>query len=99
MNELDLDNGKISIGISNAVDKDIKNAKQIKHTDLFSQWQGMYKNNELSVGARIVDHDKFSTHNTYNINWGKNIDNGVRLTAAFGKATNLPNHFQNNLNN
>jgi len=98
VNELDLDNGKISIGISNAVDKDIKNAKQIKHTDLFSQWQGMYKNNELSVGARIVDHDKFSTHNTYNINWGKNIDNGVRLTAAFGKATNLPNHYQNNLN-
>jgi len=98
VNELDLENGKISVGVSNTIDKDVANAKQIKHTDLFSQWQGIYKDNELSIGARIVDHDKFSKHNTYNINWGKNIDNGARLTASFGKATNLPNHYQNNLN-
>ena len=98
VNELDLENGKISVGMSNTIDKDVANAKQIKHTDLFSQWQGIYKDNELSIGARIVDHDKFSKHNTYNINWGKNIDNGAKLTASFGKATNLPNHYQNNLN-
>ncbi len=98
VNELDLENGKISVGMSNTIDKDVANAKQIKHTDLFSQWQGIYKDSELSIGARIVDHDKFSKHNTYNINWGINIDNGAKLTASFGKATNLPNHYQNNLN-
>jgi vitamin B12 transporter len=98
VNELELDNGKLSIGASNTVDKDVKNSKQIKHTDLFSQWQGVYKDNELSIGARIVDHDKFNNHNTYNINWAKDVNDGARLTAAFGKATNLPNHYQNNLN-
>ena len=43
VNEIDLDSGKISIGASNTIDKDLKNKKQIKHTDLFSQWQGIYK--------------------------------------------------------
>ena len=98
VNEIDLDDGKISIGALNSIDEDVKNSKKITHTDLFSQWQGVYKDNELSIGARIVNHDKFNVHNTYNINWGKDIDNGARLTASFGKATNLPNHYQNNLN-
>ena len=37
-------------------------------------------------------------YNTYNISWAKDVNDGARLTAAFGKATNLPNHYQNNLN-
>jgi vitamin B12 transporter len=98
INEYTLDNGKLSVGISNTVDKDIGKTKQIKHTDLFSQWQGVINDNELSLGARIVDHDKFSKHNTYNVNWAKNLDNDVRVTASFGKATNLPDHYKNNQN-
>jgi len=98
INEYTLDNGKLSVGISDTVDKDIGKTKQIKHTDLFSQWQGVINDNELSLGARIVDHDKFSIHNTYNVNWAKNLDNDVRVTASFGKATNLPDHYKNNQN-
>jgi len=98
INELSLDNAKLSIGLSNVVDKDVGNAKQIKHTDLFSQWQGLIGDNELSLGLRLVDHDKFSTHTTYNLNWAKDYSASTRLSASFGKATNLPSHYQNNLN-
>jgi len=98
INEYAFEDSKLSVGVSNTIDKDIDNTKQIKHTDLFSQWQGVIKNNELSIGARIVDHDKFSSHNTYNANWAKDLNNATRITASYGKATNLPSHYQNNLN-
>ena len=98
INEYAFEDSKLSIGVSNTVDKDIDNTKQIKHTDLFSQWQGVISDNELSIGARIVDHDKFSKHNTYNVNWAKNLDSDVRVTASYGKATNLPDHYKNNQN-
>lgn len=98
INEYTFEDSKLSVGASNTLDKDIDNAKQIKHTDLFSQWQGIIDSNELSLGARIVDHDQFNIHNTYNVNWAKNLDNDVRVTASFGKATNLPSHYQNKLN-
>ena len=46
INEFDFDNSKLSIGLMNSVDKDIGNTKQIKHTDIFSQWQGLIIDNE-----------------------------------------------------
>ena len=98
VNELSLDNAKLTIGLSDVVDKDVGNTKQIKHTDIFSQWQGLLRDNELSFGFRLVNHDKFSTHTTYNLNWAKDYSANTRLNASFGKATNLPSHYQNNLN-
>ena len=74
------------------------NAKNIKHTDLLSQWQGLIIDNELSIGARIVKHDKFRTHYTYNFNWAKDISSSLRLNGSYGSATNLPDHYKNNLN-
>ena len=98
INELDFDNSKLSVGLMNSVDKDIKNTKQIKHTDIFSQWQGLIIDNEISIGARIVDHDKFSTHTTYNLNWARDLSSTLRVNGSYGTATNLPSHYQNNLN-
>jgi len=98
INELDFDNSKLSVGLMNSVDKDIKNTKQIKHTDVFSQWQGLIIDNEISIGARIVDHDKFSTHTTYNLNWARDLSSTLRVNGSYGTATNLPSHYQNNLN-
>jgi vitamin B12 transporter len=82
----------------NSVDKDVGNTKQIKHTDIFSQWQGLIIDNELSIGARIIDHDKFSTHTTYNLNWARDLSSTLRVNGSYGVATNLPSHYQNNLN-
>ena len=72
--------------------------KQIKHTDYFTQWQGLILDNELSIGARITDHDKFSTHSTYNFNWAKDLSATLRINGSYGTATNLPNHYKNNAN-
>ena len=98
INELDFDFSKLSIGLMNSVDKDVANKKQIKHTDIFSQWQGLILDNELSIGARIIDHDKFSTHTTYNFNWARDLSAKLRLNGSYGTATNLPDHYKNNLN-
>jgi len=98
INETDFDFSKFSLGISNTVDKDLSNAKNIKHTDLFTQWQGLIIDNEVSIGARVIDHDKFSSHITYNVNWAKDLSSSTRINASYGSATNLPTHYQNNLN-
>ena len=98
INELDFDFSKLSIGLVNSVDKDVANKKQIKHTDVFSQWQGLILDNELSIGARITDHDKFSSHTTYNFNWARDLSATLRLNGSYGTATNLPDHYKNNLN-
>ena len=98
INELDFDNSKLSLGFSNSVDKDVGNVKVIKHTDIFTQWQRLIIDNELSIGARIIDHDKFSTHTTYNFNWAKDLSPTLRINGSYGSATNLPDHYKSNLN-
>ena len=96
VNELDFDYSKLSVGLMNSVDKDIGNNREIKHTDIFSQWQGLIIDNEFSVGARIIDHDKFSSHTTYNFNWARDLSANLRANGSYGTATNLPNHWSNN---
>jgi vitamin B12 transporter len=96
VNEFGFDNSKLSIGLMNSVDKDIGNNQQIKHTDVFGQWQGLIIDNEFSVGARIIDHDKFSSHTTYNFNWARDLNANLRINGSYGTATNLPNHWSNN---
>jgi len=98
INEFDFDNSKLSVGLTNLVDKDLGNTSQIKHTDIFSQWQGLIIDNEISIGARIVDHDKFSTHTTFNFNWARDLSPTLRVIGSYGTASNLPGHYQNNLN-
>ena len=98
INEIDFDFSKLSIGLMNSVDKDVGNVKEIKHTDIFSQWQGLVLDNELSVGLRIIDHDKFSSHTTYNFNWARDLTANLRVNGSYGTATNLPNHYANNAN-
>ena len=98
VNELDFDFSKLSIGLMNSVDKDIGNSKQIKHTDIFTQWQGLIIDNELSFGARIIDYDKFSTHTTYNFNWARDLSSTLRVNGSYGTASHLPNHYEQNLN-
>jgi vitamin B12 transporter len=98
VNEIDFDFSKLSLGIMNSNDKDIGNKKSIKHKDIFTQWQGLIIDNELSIGARIVDHKDFGTHTTYNFNWARDISAATRLSASYGSATNIPTHYENKVN-
>jgi vitamin B12 transporter len=98
INELDFDKSKLSLGISNEVSKKVGSSNTIKHTDIFSQWQGLIIDNEISLGARVIDHDKFGTHTTYNFNWARDLSSTLRLNGSYGSATNLPDHYKNNAN-
>ena len=98
INELDFDSSKLSIGLMKSVDKDVGNKKEIEHTDIFTQWQGLIIDNELSIGARIIDHDKFSSNMTYNFNWAKDLNSSLRINGSYGSAINLPDHYKNNAN-
>ena len=98
INETDFDFSKLSLGLSTTDDKDLSNVKNIKHTDYFTQWQGLVIDNEISLGARVIDHDKFSSHTTYNLNWAKDLSANTRVNASYGSATNLPSHFQEKKN-
>ena len=98
VNELDFDFSKLSLGVMNSNDKDTGNKKSIKHKDIFTQWQGLITDHELSLGARVIDHNDFGTHTTYNFNWARDISINSRLSASYGSATNIPNHYQNKQN-
>ena len=98
VNELDFDFSKLSLGVMSSNDKDIGNKKSIKHKDIFTQWQGLIIDNELSIGARVVDHNDFGAHTTYNFNWARDISINSRLSASYGSATNIPNHYKNKVN-
>ena len=98
VNELGFDSSKLSVGLMNSADKDVGYNRKIKHTDVFSQWQGLIIDNEVSIGARIIDYDKFSTHTTYNFNWARDLSSTLRVNGSYGTASHLPNHYEQNLN-
>ena len=98
VNELGFDSSKLSVGLMNSADKDVGNNREIKHTDVFTQWQGLIIDNEVSIGARIIDYDKFSTHTTYNFNWARDLSSTLRVNGSYGTASHLPNHYEQNLN-
>ena len=92
------DDSLLSFGIEKESDKDIAENAYIKHTDLFGQYLTSFQGNNLSLGYRLVDHDKFSKHHTYNLGWSTLIESGIELNAKIGKSTNLPDHYANKLN-
>ena len=98
VNELGFDSSKLSVGLMNSADKDVGNNREIKHTDIFTQWQGLIIDNEVSIGARIIDYDKFSTHTTYNFNWARDLSSTLRVNGSYGSASHLPSHYEQNLN-
>ena len=98
VNELGFDSSKLSVGLMNSADKDVGNNREIKHTDIFTQWQGLIIDNEVSIGARIIDYDKFSTHTTYNFNWARDLSSTLRVNGSYGTASHLPSHYEQNLN-
>ena len=98
VNELGFDSSKLSVGLMNSADKDVGNNREIKHTDIFTQWQGLIIDNEVSIGARIIDYDKFSTHTTFNFNWARDLSSTLRVNGSYGTASHLPSHYEQNLN-
>ena len=97
-NDYKFDDSLLSFGIEKESDKDITNNAYIKHTDLFGQYLTSYQENNFTLGYRLVDHDQFNTHHTYNLGWSRFLESGIEFNAKIGKSTNLPDHYANKLN-
>ncbi len=97
-NDYKFDDSLLSFGIEKESDKDIANNAYIKHTDLFGQYLTSYNDNNFTLGYRLVDHDQFNKHHTYNLGWSRLMESGIELNTKIGKSTNLPDHYANKLN-
>ncbi len=60
------------------------------NTGLFVQYQTEFGPNSLIVGLRRDDNESFGGHNTRNIDWGRDLSNDLRVTAAYGTAFRAP---------
>ena len=97
-NDYKFDNALLSFGFEKESDKDMSYSSYIKHTDIFGQYLTSFNKHNISLGYRLVNHNKFKKHHTYNLGWSTPLDNGIELNAKIGKSTNLPNHYQNRIN-
>ena len=87
--EFNVDNGVLIGGISHQKDEITSGTSENSNTDLFAQWQRVVFGNDAVIGVRNIDHDRFGDHFTYNIALARDLDNGWRLSGAYGKATKL----------
>jgi len=57
---------------------------------LFVQYQTVLSNNDLAIGVRHDEGDSFGQSNTYNLAWGRRLNNAIRLMASYGTAYRVP---------
>ncbi len=57
---------------------------------LFGQYQFSHDSSDWIIALRHLDNESFGPHNTGNIDFGHNIDDEIRLTAAYGEAFHAP---------
>ena len=57
---------------------------------LFGQYQFSQDSSDWIIALRHLDNESFGSHNTGNIDFGYNLDDKVRLTAAYGEAFHAP---------
>ncbi|MEO1917420.1 MAG: TonB-dependent receptor [Candidatus Thioglobus sp.] len=84
-----VDNGILIGGISHQKDEITSGTSENSNTDLFAQWQRIVLGNDTVIGVRNINHDRFGDHFTYNIALARSLDNGWRVSGAYGKATKL----------
>lgn len=60
------------------------------NTGLFASYQTDMGANRLEVSARHDDNEQFGTHNSGGIAVGRDLRNGMRVTAAYGTAFKAP---------
>lgn len=94
-NDLTLSEGHLlTIGYDYQDDKVASNTAyaETSRTDegLFAQYQGEFGNHDVLIALRKDDNEQFGNHTTGNIGWGYTLNNGLRVTASFGKAFKAP---------
>ena len=94
-NDVSINDSLLSVGIDYWVDNAIKNGSgnidaTVYNSAGFLEYQFSTLGSDWIVGGRRDKHSDFGYHNTWNINWGKDIGDKLRLTASHGTAFKSP---------
>jgi vitamin B12 transporter len=60
------------------------------NTGLFAQYQSGVGHHDIQASLRLDDNEQFGSHTTGGLAWGYELDNGPRVTAAYGTAFKAP---------
>jgi len=60
------------------------------NTGVFGQYQASLADNDWLFGLRHDDNEQFGSKTTGNLGWGRDLGNGLRMTAGFGTAFKAP---------
>jgi len=96
LNAINIDNALLNIGLSKVVDENITDSQKLSSKDVFVNWQKNLNNIDINSGIRHINHDEFNNHTIYNLGVGKQLNNGVKLTANYNTAFNAPSLYQSN---
>jgi vitamin B12 transporter len=94
LNDVSLDSSLLTLGLSKIDDTNLTDSQSLTHKDIFAQWQGDIKGNDLVVGARNTNHTEFGNHTTYNLGLSKKINNDMTASISHGTAFNAPSLYQ-----
>jgi vitamin B12 transporter len=92
LNDINInENSLLVLGYTNLKDNIVSKDKTLSSQDIFSQYQlNIDKNNQFVIGSRIVKHEKFNNHYTYNIGYKNKLTNNLELSIANGTAFKAP---------
>jgi vitamin B12 transporter len=90
LNDIKIDDALLNVGLSQVKSENTTN--KLKHTsqDLFINWQKNINDLDINAGLRYIKHNKFGNHTVYNVGFGKELGNGIRLTSNYNTAFQAP---------
>jgi vitamin B12 transporter len=90
LNDIKIDNALFNVGLSQVDDENTMDNKKLSSKDLFVNWQKNINDFDFNTGARYIKHNTFGNKAIYNLGVAKYLDNGIKLTSAYGTAFNAP---------
>ena len=93
LNDIQLDNALLNIGLSRVVDKNKTTPDKVSSNDVFANWQKNINNLDVNAGVRHTRHNKFGSKSIYGLTMAKYLDNAIKVTGGYNTAFNAPSLF------
>jgi vitamin B12 transporter len=90
LNDIKIDDALLNIGLSQVKSENTTNKLKHSSKDLFINWQKNINDLDINAGLRYIKHNKFGNHTVYNMGFGKELGNGIRLTSNYNTAFQAP---------
>jgi vitamin B12 transporter len=94
LNDIKVGNALLNVGLSKIDDENITDKQKFSNKNLFVTWQKNISNIDVNAGIRHINHSEFDTHTVYNTGIGKNLSNGIKITANYNTAFDAPSLFE-----